>query len=219
MGYVIASKNKNNYFGIEAYNDDPSKAKSFDGNGFLAGAQWIKDKFYTPGQKTLAEMLIGKEGHSYATYDEANFGRSGPNYHWANQIAGQMESMGFGPGSSAKIISGLRPTGYGFTNDSANPVAGVENRLDTLIDLVGVIAERGSSGYGNGEFVNNAGYGNANGGAKESIQDLKTQKQVKDIQKHEKERSQNSQNDLGRSRLLSIHNAIASGYRGRQTTN
>lgn len=218
-GTSSQAKNKNNYFGIEAYNDDPSKAKSFDGNGFLAGAQWIKDKFYTPGQKTLAEMLIGKEGHSYATYDEANFGRSGPNYHWANQIAGQMESMGFGPGSSAKIISGLRPTGYGFTNDSANPVAGVENRLDTLIDLVGVIAERGSSGYGNGEFVNNAGYGNANGGAKESIQDLKTQKQVKDIQKHAKERSQNSQNDLGRSRLLSIHNAIASGYRGRQTTN
>ena len=206
------AKNKNNYFGINAYNDDPSQATSFEGSGWMEGAKWIKDNYYSKGQTTLAQMLIENPAHTYATYDTATFGREGPNYSWGNTIAGTMKNMGFGPGPSAKIKKSMTSMGYGISSDANEFISGLETRLDNMVDLLTVIADN-TSKIGESE---NSGFGNGPQGtpAKEALQELRDKKTVDRIKKNTEDRSKTSSNDLGRSRLVAIHNAIASGYRG-----
>ena len=203
---------KNNYFGIGAYNNNESASKSFSGNGFVEGAQWIKDNFYAPGQRTLAEMLIGKEGHTYAAYDTENYGRTGPNYHWANSIASTIDSMGFGPG--ATVNGRFNPMGYG-TESSDDVTEVLENRLDVVVDLLSQIADNTKKSAGQG-FVDNsssAGYGST-GNAKTQLNEVKKKQIGKDLTDRTREKESTPKGDLGRSNLMAIHKVVASGYRG-----
>ena len=81
-----------------------------------------------------------------------------------------------------------------------------------MVDLLTVIADN-TSKIGESE---NSGFGNGPQGtpAKEALQELRDKKTVDRIKKNTEDRSKTSSNDLGRSRLVAIHNAIASGYRG-----
>lgn len=127
-------------------------------------------------------------------------------------------SSGYGSGPRSAVLKRY-PTGYGtFAEPAGNGTEGIETRLDTLIDLVSVIANKdsGSSGYGSGPAKTNAGYGRYSSGtsAKDSIKELNDKKLMKSIKQNTQDRNSTSTNDLGRSRLLAIHRAIASGYRG-----
>ena len=75
--------NKNNYFGITAYNHDPyNSAKSFNSmeEGIIEGAMWIKRHFTDKGRTSLHDMLY--EGSAYAQNDDGT-----PNTEWLNQIS------------------------------------------------------------------------------------------------------------------------------------
>lgn len=78
---------KYNWFGIGAYNSSPyESAYRFNdkNDGFIAGAQWIKDNYFSAGQNTIGSM-IGVPGHMYAVYDDGS-----PNIGWRDGIAGDM---------------------------------------------------------------------------------------------------------------------------------
>ena len=203
---------KNNYFGIGAYNNNESASNSFNGNGFIEGAKWIRDNYYIPGQKTLAEMLIGKKGHTYASYDVENYGRNTPNYHWANSIASTMDNMGFGPG--ATISGRVNPIGYKLddSNDDTSDV--LEERMDIVVDLLSQIANNTKQTAGQG-FVNNStsvGYGTM-GNAKTQLNDIKKKQTSNDLRQRVKDKEETPRGDLGRSNLMAIHKVVASGYR------
>lgn len=66
-------KDKNNYFGIGAFNHDPyNKAKTFDSaeSGIIAGAVWISNNYTQKGQNTLNKMIYGEK--KYAIEDDGS---------------------------------------------------------------------------------------------------------------------------------------------------
>lgn len=81
-------KDKNNPFGIAAYNATPYSS-SYDyaspEEGVVKGAQWIKDNFTTPGQDTLQKMEYADKHHMYAEMDDGS-----PNEEWINNISSIM---------------------------------------------------------------------------------------------------------------------------------
>lgn len=79
------AQNKNNYFGIGAYNYDPRNcAKDFETNSFdssiIEGAKWINENYTSKGQDTLNKMLYGK--NTYCTLDD----NETPDDRWARKI-------------------------------------------------------------------------------------------------------------------------------------
>ena len=81
------AKNRNNFFGIGAFNSDPNKALKFSKDeGFIDGAQWINHNFTARGQNTLQSMIYEDSGtHRYAVYDDGS-----PNEGWINGITSIM---------------------------------------------------------------------------------------------------------------------------------
>lgn len=80
-------KDKNNWFGIGAFDNSPhSSAKTFGGKqqGIIDGAKWIAQNYYSKGNTTLDKMK--KAG--YATDPQ-----------WANNISGIMKNAPTGTGS------------------------------------------------------------------------------------------------------------------------
>lgn len=76
------SKDKNNFYGIGAYNHDPYKcAKTFNttSSGIIAGALWISENYTTQGQNTLNKMIYGKK--SYCVEDDGT-----PAQSWIDKI-------------------------------------------------------------------------------------------------------------------------------------
>lgn len=77
-------RNKNNYFGIAAYNSSPgSSAYTFsDGleSSITEGAIWIKENYTDKGQETLDEMINGKK--AYCTLDDEKT----PDQKWIRKI-------------------------------------------------------------------------------------------------------------------------------------
>ena len=207
------AREKNNYFGIQAYNDDPiNSAKTF-GSGLNAGieqgAQWIKSNFYNRGQRSLESMIAGDPSHTYATYDKKDGG--GPNYRWANQIAGTMSGMGFGPGPNSAEDIEFRNAGYG-TSRMSEP-SGINDRLDTVIELLSDIRDSSKKGFKN--MNSSVGHGNdtITKSAKDKIQEVRTKNDTKAKQNMNFSKKSEGKGDLGRSRLMRMHEQIATGYR------
>lgn len=66
-------KDKNNYFGIGAFNHDPyNKAYTFDSakSGIIEGAKWISRNYTQKGQNTLNKMIYGEK--KYAIEDDGS---------------------------------------------------------------------------------------------------------------------------------------------------
>ncbi len=82
------AREKNNYFGIGAFDDSPyASAYTFDSGlaaGIIGGAKWISNNYYNSsyGQKTLNQMRNNNGVHQYATDPE-----------WHNKIAAIMDTM------------------------------------------------------------------------------------------------------------------------------
>lgn len=77
------AKDKNNYYGIGAYNHDPyNSAKTFASSkdGILEGAKWIKNNYTEQGQDTLNKMQFGKK--TYCTLDDSKT----PDITWIEKI-------------------------------------------------------------------------------------------------------------------------------------
>lgn len=73
---------KNNMFGIGAFNSDPyNKAYSFDSfeEGVIKGAIWIRDNYANKGQNTLSSMIYGPR--AYCVTDEGK-----PSQSWIDKI-------------------------------------------------------------------------------------------------------------------------------------
>jgi len=100
------SRDKNNYFGIGAFDSSPySSAYSFNSGlaaGIIGGAKWISNNYYNSsyGQKTLNQMRNNGGVHEYATDPE-----------WHNKIAEIMDGMP--RNASAQCING--PAGTSTT--------------------------------------------------------------------------------------------------------
>lgn len=81
------AKNRNNFFGIGAFNSNPDKALTFSKEeGFIDGAKWINHNFIKEGQNTLDSMINEPTGtHRYAVYDDGS-----PNEGWVQGISSIM---------------------------------------------------------------------------------------------------------------------------------
>lgn len=71
-GYGTSSlaRNKGNYFGIGAYDSNPTNAYNMGDtmrDGIVNGAIWIKENFYNNEQTTLYDMIYKYENHYYAS--------------------------------------------------------------------------------------------------------------------------------------------------------
>lgn len=76
------SRDKNNFFGIAAYNHDPyNSAKSFGSfkEGIIQGAIWIKKNYIDEGQNTLSKMIYGNK--AYCVDDDGT-----PSQSWIDKI-------------------------------------------------------------------------------------------------------------------------------------
>lgn len=79
---------KGNYFGIGAYNSDPSQACIFINNddvdkvyiGLYNGTKWIKENYFDEGLDSLYKMISGSK--KYAVNDDGT-----PNYDWMYDIS------------------------------------------------------------------------------------------------------------------------------------
>lgn len=81
-GRSTIAREKNNYFGITAYNNDPyNSAKSFSSmeDGIVNGAIWIKNNFVDKGKTNLVSMIWG--GSAYCQTDEGK-----PSQSWIDNI-------------------------------------------------------------------------------------------------------------------------------------
>lgn len=77
------AKDKNNYFGIAAYNASPyESALAFDSSksGIREGAKWIKEHYINEGQDTLNKMQFGKK--TYCTLEDGKT----PDQSWIDKI-------------------------------------------------------------------------------------------------------------------------------------
>lgn len=81
-GTSSISRDKNNFYGISAYNHDPyNSAKSFQTScsGIIAGAKWIYENYTSKGQNTLNKMIWGKK--SYCVENDGT-----PSQSWIDKI-------------------------------------------------------------------------------------------------------------------------------------
>ena len=81
-GRSTIAREKNNYFGITAYNNDPyNSAKSFSSmeDGIVNGAIWIKNNFVDKGKTNLVSMIWG--GSAYCQTDGGQ-----PSQAWIDNI-------------------------------------------------------------------------------------------------------------------------------------
>lgn len=83
FGRSQIARDKNNYFGIAAYNDTPyQSAKHFGSgleDGIVNGAIWIAKNYTYNGDVTIAQMQSGSK--VYCQTDDGN-----PNYNWISQL-------------------------------------------------------------------------------------------------------------------------------------
>jgi beta-N-acetylglucosaminidase/murein DD-endopeptidase MepM/ murein hydrolase activator NlpD len=128
-------KKKANWFGIAAYDSNPSEsAKTFSNlsRGIIEGAQWIANNYISKGQETLYKMRFysPNPAHQYAT-------DSG----WANGIANTMLSSPFqvqlakaNGGANATNASGvpIDPTTYQATNQDFAKLAMGDHSHDPI---------------------------------------------------------------------------------------
>jgi len=127
-GTSSIAKNKNNFFGIGAFDSSPYKsAYGYNGvdAGIIEGAKWIS-KFYTNGkhgQNTLGKMRFNGGEHEYATNNE-----------WANNIAKIMSGFGknalSGNESSVVVVSNKNNS-----NNSQGKVVSTEVSTPTADEL------------------------------------------------------------------------------------
>lgn len=78
------ARDKNNFFGIGAYNATPySSAYSYPSfeEGLRAGAEFIKTNYFDEGQNTLSSMIYGKK--AYCVEDDGT-----PSQGWIDKIIG-----------------------------------------------------------------------------------------------------------------------------------
>ena len=108
-------KEKGNWFGIGAYDDNPDNGYNY-GLGLVGGAKWIAENYYKNGQKNLHDMVNDSGGHNYAT---------DPN--WASQIASIM-------GGSDKYTTGQAQTFKSENNVTVN-VTGASAQNANLKEL------------------------------------------------------------------------------------
>jgi beta-N-acetylglucosaminidase len=91
------AKDKNNYFGIGAFNSSPySSALTFNtglASGIIGGANWIKKNYVDRGQNSLYSMIYGDPTHRYAVHDDGT-----PNESWMKNIASIMATAPDGGG-------------------------------------------------------------------------------------------------------------------------
>ena len=97
---------KNNFFGIGAYNKAPFKnAKTFSGGpaeGIMAGAKWINNRYINGGADTLYKMITMSPPGPYCVDDNGQ-----PSMSWANGIYGIMSQMGgAGDGNTVSLGDG-----------------------------------------------------------------------------------------------------------------
>ena len=81
-GRSTIAREKKNYFGITAYNNDPyNSAKSFSSmeDGIVNGAIWIKNNFVDKGKTNLVSMIWG--GSAYCQTNEGQ-----PSQSWIDNI-------------------------------------------------------------------------------------------------------------------------------------
>lgn len=104
---------KYNWFGIGAYNSSPYESAYKFGDksgGFIEGAKWIKENYWSSGQSTINGM-IGVPGHNYAVYDDGS-----PNTGWADGIASimmdglQYVNKGYGESTEVSTPGGVNTT-------------------------------------------------------------------------------------------------------------
>lgn len=101
------SRDKNNYFGIGAFNDSPyASAQKFGSGleqGIVGGAEWIRKNFTDAGQNTLS-LMVNSKTHAYAVNNDGT-----PNQDWVNSISSIMSTApGLGkyvPGSNGNLTS------------------------------------------------------------------------------------------------------------------
>lgn len=78
------AEDKNNFFGIGAFNHDPyNSAKSFDSfkQGIIEGAKWIRRNYTDKGQNTLSKMIYGNKDNVYCVEDDGT-----PAQSWIDKI-------------------------------------------------------------------------------------------------------------------------------------
>ena len=119
------AREKHNYFGITAYNNNPyGDATSFNGNSLeqsiTEGAMWIKKNFYNRGQKTLYDMIYKDPNHRYAVYDNGK-----PNDQWVTQISQIMVGAPKGNNTSS---SSSNNTNSSIDINSPNKLYGTSSR-------------------------------------------------------------------------------------------
>ena len=69
-GRSSMARNKGNYFGIGAFDSNPSNAYNIGDcfeSGIINGAKWIEENFYNNNQKTLYDMQFKYSNHYYAS--------------------------------------------------------------------------------------------------------------------------------------------------------
>ena len=120
------SKDKNNYFGIGAFDSSPYKsAYSFGAGiaaGIIGGASWIRKNYYDAsyGQKTLYKMRNNNGVHQYATDPE-----------WHTKIASIMAGC---PVPNTEVVY-LRDNSSGGSSDD-NTGGENTNTISTLTDTL-----------------------------------------------------------------------------------
>ena len=104
-GLSDIARDKHNYFGIHAFDNDPYNSALSMGNGMregiVSGAKWIKKNYYDKGQTTLYLMIYGPK--RYATAGDS----------WITEIASIMDS---GPKNSNPSLIDTPVTETATTN-------------------------------------------------------------------------------------------------------
>ena len=127
------AKDKNNYYGIGAYNKSPyASAKTFNtaADGILAGAEWIKTNYTDRGQYTLNTMINDPSGnkHNYAVFDNG-----APNTDWVKGISTIMASAP----QSGKIVTSLSTSTPTSTEGETTEEGTKETGFDALFSELG----------------------------------------------------------------------------------
>lgn len=159
------AKTKHNYFGIGAFDTNPSAAYSMgDGlaDGIINGAIWIRDHYYAHGQRSIYKMRFNNKVHEYCTS--------------RTQHESIAKTIANGPANtSLTVIDQLEPGDHGNTNvytKEASNFSQYDDRGNKLrpgyVNINGKIINTNSSGNRGSQsddrgFKLNDGYSNING--------------------------------------------------------
>lgn len=129
-----------NYFGIGAYNDNPSNGHAYGNSsmrsGIIEGAKWIRKNFVDAGQDSLYGMIYNDPNHRYAVYDDGS-----PNVGWMQNIASIMSTApydgeivkgtidGSVSSSSGEEVKEDKPSIFSLFDDLENATGRALNRL------------------------------------------------------------------------------------------